>query len=45
LHDALNQGAIKCPTAAIYSLDRCVEAHEAVEAAGRDGAILLDLQT
>jgi len=45
LHDALNQGAIECPTAAIYSLDRCVEAHEAVEAAGRDGAILLDLQT
>ena len=43
LHDALSQGALNCPVEATYSLAQCAKAHEAVEAAGRDGAILVDV--
>lgn len=45
LHDALDQGALVCPVEATFPLTQCAKAHEAVEAAGRDGAILVDVQT
>lgn len=44
LHDALGQDALNCPVEASYPLEHCAKAHEAVEAAGRDGAILVDVQ-
>lgn len=43
LHDALAEAALHCPVEAIFPLAQCAKAHEAVEAAGRDGAILIDL--
>lgn len=45
LHGALSQGAVSCPVEMTYPLGQCAIAHEAVEAAGRDGAILIDVQT
>ncbi|MDF1728233.1 MAG: NADPH:quinone reductase [Sulfitobacter sp.] len=42
LHRALTEGALACPTERIYPLSQCAEAHEAVEAGKRQGAILLD---
>lgn len=44
LHEALSQDALQCPVAGTYPLAECAKAHEAVEAAGRDGAILVDVQ-
>lgn len=44
LHDALNRGALICPVESTFSLTECAKAHETVEAAGRDGAILVDVQ-
>lgn len=45
LNKALGEGALHCPVEATFRLDQCARAHEAVEAAGRDGAILLGLQS
>lgn len=42
LHRALGAGALTCPVAHIYPLDQAAAAHEAIEAGGHDGAILLD---
>ncbi len=42
LHAALEAGALNCPVEQIFPLSSCVAAHEAVEAGGRTGAILLD---
>ena len=42
LHNALAAGALTCPVERIYPLDQTIEAHEAVEAGGRIGAILID---
>lgn len=42
LHSALTQGALTSRIHATYSLSDCAQAHLAVEAAGRHGAILLD---
>ncbi len=44
LHDALAEGALTCPVERIYPLEETVAAHEAVEAGGRSGAILIDCQ-
>ncbi|QOL80503.1 NADPH:quinone reductase [Pseudooceanicola spongiae] len=41
LHSALDADALSCPVESIYTLEDCVAAHEAVEAGGRIGAILL----
>jgi NADPH:quinone reductase len=41
LHSALDADALSCPVECIYTLEDCVAAHEAVEAGGRIGAILL----
>ncbi len=38
---ALSEGALTCPIAQIYPLSDCAAAHEAVEAGGRAGAILI----
>jgi len=45
LHAAIAEGALSCPVEHIYPLSDCIAAHEAVEAGGRSGAILLDCQT
>jgi NADPH2:quinone reductase len=45
LHSALTQGALICPVAATYPLQACAQAHAAVEAGGRTGAILVDVQS
>jgi NADPH2:quinone reductase len=45
LHAALAAGALTCPVEQIYPLAECVAAHEAVEAGGRTGAVLLACQT
>jgi len=42
LHDALSQGALKCPVAQVYPMADCAAAHDAVLAGGRAGAILVD---
>ena len=42
LHTALTEGALNCPVERIYPLDETTTAHEAVEAGGRTGAILVD---
>ncbi|KIN63613.1 Oxidoreductase, zinc-binding dehydrogenase family [Sulfitobacter noctilucicola] len=42
LHAALAEGALICPVERTYPLEDAVAAHEAVEAGGRVGAILLD---
>jgi NADPH2:quinone reductase len=41
LHAALGDGGLTCPVEQIYPLEEAVKAHEAVEAGGRVGAILL----
>ena len=45
LHNALSDGALDCPVEKIYSLADTARAHEAVEAAMRSGAILIDCQS
>ncbi|MFK7837029.1 MAG: NADPH:quinone reductase [Sulfitobacter sp.] len=45
LHKALTEGALTCPVEQIFALDQTVAAHEAVEAGGRAGAILIDCQS
>jgi NADPH2:quinone reductase len=45
LHDALIQGALTCPIQATFPLGQTAQAHEAVEAGGRSGAILIDVQS
>ncbi len=42
LHDALRAGALHCPVQKVFALSDAAKAHEAVEAGGRTGAILLD---
>lgn len=42
LHAALAEGALTCPVERIYPLSETIAAHEAVEAGGRTGAILID---
>ena len=42
LHAALTAGALHCPVEQIVPLGQAVAAHEAVEAGGRSGAVLLD---
>lgn len=44
LHHALRAGALTCPVEKIYPLAEAATAHEAVEAGGRSGAILLSCQ-
>lgn len=44
LHHALEEGALNCPVEKVFALDQAAQAHEAVEAGGRAGAILLDCQ-
>jgi NADPH2:quinone reductase len=41
LHSALDANALSCPVERIYPLEDCVAAHEAVEAGGRIGTILV----
>lgn len=45
LHDALVAGALSCPVERVYPLAETAAAHEAVEAGGRAGAILIDCQS
>ncbi|KAJ02730.1 NADPH:quinone reductase [Sulfitobacter mediterraneus] len=45
LHNALTDGALDCPVEKIYPLAETVQAHQAVEAAVRSGAILIDCQS
>ncbi len=42
LHTALDAGALTCPVERIFPLSETAAAHEAVEAGGRSGAILID---
>ncbi|MCX7560951.1 NADPH:quinone reductase [Sulfitobacter sp. F26204] len=42
LHAALLQGALTGPVERVYPLDQTVQAHEAVEAGTRSGAVLID---
>ena len=42
LHRALIDGALSCPVAQVFSLRETYKAHEAVEAGGRAGAILIN---
>ncbi|MBD3664081.1 NADPH:quinone reductase [Sulfitobacter aestuariivivens] len=44
LHDALREGALDCPVQQIVALSETPAAHEAVEAGGRTGAVLIDCQ-
>jgi NADPH2:quinone reductase len=41
LHSALDADGLSCPVERIYPLEDCISAHEAVEAGGRIGAILV----
>ncbi len=41
---ALEQGALTCPVDQVFALAACSDAHEAVEAGNRAGAILVDVQ-
>ncbi|MFT4962725.1 MAG: NADPH2:quinone reductase [Paracoccaceae bacterium] len=43
LTKALTEGALNCPIEQVFSLSECALAHEAVEAGGRTGAILVKL--
>lgn len=43
LHQALSAGAVICPTEDIYPLAETARAHQAVEAGGRNGAVLIDV--
>lgn len=45
LHAALVDGGLRCPIARIFPLAETAKAHEAVEAGGRAGAILVDVQS
>ena len=45
LHDAFGAGALDCPVQQVFALSECIAAHEAVEAGGRSGAILVDCQS
>ena len=45
LHKALALGAMSIPVANTFPLQQCAQAHEAVEAGGRSGAILIDVQS
>ncbi len=45
LHKALSAGAVTCPTDKIFTLAETARAHRAVEAGGRNGAILIDVTT
>lgn len=38
---ALTDGALTCPVEQVFALDACADAHKAVEAGGRSGAILV----
>lgn len=44
LHAALAAGKLTCPVERVYPLSETAQAHEAVEAGGRTGAILIDCQ-
>ncbi len=44
LHEALSQDALICPVEETFSMAQCAMAHEAVEAAERSGAVLVDVQ-
>jgi NADPH2:quinone reductase len=44
LHAALAEDAVECPVEAVFPLSETSAAHEAVEAGGRVGAILIDCQ-
>ena len=44
LHAALAAGALTCPVERVFPLSETAAAHEAVEAGGRQGAILIDCQ-
>ncbi|GGX59352.1 alcohol dehydrogenase [Tateyamaria omphalii] len=44
LHDALTAGALTCPVAQSFQLADTAHAHEAVEAGGRNGAVLVEVQ-
>jgi NADPH2:quinone reductase len=41
LHEAMSDGALRFPVQSIFELTDCAAAHEAVEAGGRAGAILV----
>ncbi|MGJ8617855.1 MAG: NADPH:quinone reductase [Sulfitobacter sp.] len=45
LHHALQDGALDCPVETVFALADTAQAHEAVEAGARNGAILIDCQT
>jgi NADPH2:quinone reductase len=45
LHHALQDGALSCPVEQVFALADTVQAHEAVEAGNRNGAILIDCQS
>jgi len=45
LHRALGAGALRSPVAQVFPLDEAAAAHEAIEAGGHHGAILLDCTT
>jgi len=45
LHQAFAEGALTCPVDRVFALSETVKAHEAVEAGGRHGAILIDCQS
>ncbi|MGC1494704.1 MAG: NADPH:quinone reductase [Sulfitobacter sp.] len=45
LHNALQDRALDCPVEKIYALADTAKAHQAVEAGGRNGAILIDCQS
>ncbi len=44
LHDALLAGALTCPIAQTLALADTAAAHGAVEAGGRAGAVLVEVQ-
>ena len=45
LHAALAEGALTCPVETVFPLAETALAHEAVEAGGRTGAVLIDCQS
>ncbi len=45
LHHALDDGALDCPVEQVFALADTASAHEAVEAGGRSGSILIDCQS
>lgn len=42
LHKALNEDALKCPVQKVFSMEDSADAHQAVEAGNRTGAVLLE---